>query len=125
MLARAALWAKQYEKAFRFSRMVGGDPAKGEVYGFSAFDGQRGTLALRNPSDTSRHLQSTLSELLLLPESLRDRALRLHGVYGQTKALEGTRRASAPLGIDLLGLEISVFEVELEKSDRIGLTYLR
>jgi hypothetical protein len=114
LLARTALWAKQHEQAFRFSRMVGGDPAQGEVYGFSAFDGQRGTLALRNPSDRSQPIQSTLSELLLLPESLRDRTLRLHGVYGQTKALEGTHRASAPFGIDLPGLEISVFEVELD-----------
>jgi len=114
MLAQSAQWAKRHEKAFQFSRMVGGDPAQGEVYGFSAFDGQRGTLALRNPSDASQPFQGTLAKLLLLPEAVHDRTFRLHGVYGRTKALEGTRRAFAPLGIDLPALEIAVFEVALE-----------
>ena len=50
LLAQAAKWAKAHEKVFRFGRMIGGDPRKGEVYGFAAFDAGAGTLALRNPS---------------------------------------------------------------------------
>lgn len=113
MLARSAHWARQHEQVFLFSRMVGGDPGQGEVYGFSAFNGQRGTLALRNPSDRPQSFQGSLTELLRLPGVAQKRRYRLDAVYGKTEALVGTHSASAPLRIDLPALEIAVFEVRL------------
>lgn len=112
LLARAALWAKGHEKLFRWSRMIGGDPRQGEIYGFSAFDAGSGTLALRNPSDEPRSLESSLAELLDLPTRQRARSYRLHSVHGATRSLEGERPATAPLRVELPALNIAVFEVE-------------
>jgi len=113
LLTRAANWARQHDKTFRFSRMFGGDPASGEVYGFSAFDGQRGTLALRNPSDGARTLKGTLAEWLRLPPHRRG-TLQLRPVYGETATLAGPHQARDSLEIQLPALEIALFEVENE-----------
>jgi len=115
LLARAALWAKKHEKAFRWSRMVGGDPRKGEIYGFAALDEGMGTLALRNPSAQSRTLESSLADLLDLPVRARAHSYRLHGVYGATQSLEGERPATAPLRVNLPALGIAVLEVEKQE----------
>ena len=113
-LARAARWAKQHEKTFRFSRMIGGDPARDDMYGFSAFDGQRGVLAMRNPSDEPRVLEKTLADWLLLPDRARVRDVRVRGVYGKTGSLDGSHPATAPRRIELAPFQIAVFEVQLE-----------
>ena len=114
LLARAAHWAKQHEKLFRFGRMIGGDPAREEVYGFSAFDGQRGTLALRNPSDQVRSMQGTLAEWLVLPPSSHPGTLELRPVYGETTSLAGTHPANEPLKIELPALQVAIFDVEMK-----------
>jgi len=49
-LAEAIGWARARADVLRDTHWVGGDPAKGEVYGFAALEGPRGTLVLRNPS---------------------------------------------------------------------------
>jgi hypothetical protein len=118
MLARAARWARGHEQLFRFSRMAGGDPRRGEVYGFAAYDTGRGTLALRNPSAERRALESSLAELLELPAADRSRSFELRGVFGETAALAGRRRAAAPLRVELPPLEIAVFEVERHRPPR-------
>jgi hypothetical protein len=112
VLARVGRWAKSHERVFQYSRMVGGDPARGEIYGFSAFDKVGGTLALRNPSAEARRLDSTLAELLDLPEAARSRSFRLHGVFGEARALAGVHRAGAPLSISLPPLAIVVVEFD-------------
>jgi hypothetical protein len=116
-LAKAARWAKQYEATFRFSRMIGGDPGQGEMYGFSAFDGRRGVLAIRNPSDQPGVFEGSLAQWLLLPDAARDRAFDLHGVHGHVRTLEGSHSAMKPLRIELPALDIAVFEVRPEVLD--------
>jgi len=111
-LARAAKWAKGHEKVFRWSRMIGGDPGKGEVYGFAAFDGGAGTLALRNPTDKAQTFEASLADALDLPAATRSRSLRLRSVYGATQSLEGDHAATARLRVQLPPLAIAVFEVE-------------
>jgi hypothetical protein len=112
LLARAAKWAKGQERVFRFSRMIGGDPRKGEVYGFAAFDAGAGTLALRNPSDQPRLFDGVLADLLDLSDAERLRACQLRGLFGATKPLEGRRPATDPLRIELPAFAVAVFEVD-------------
>ena len=84
--------------------MIGGDPKKGEVYGFAAFDAGAGTLALRNPSDKPRRFEGRLADLLDLSDAERRRAYQLRGVFGATKPLEGRRSAT-----DILRIELPAF----------------
>jgi hypothetical protein len=111
LMAKVANWARRHEAAFRFSRMIGGDPGKGEAYGFAAFDGQSGTLALRNPSDQPRSIRGNLADWLDMPPAARARQYNLKGVYGATQKLEGAHAADALLQLELAPFEIAVFEV--------------
>ena len=50
VLAEALAWARQHRRVLARSRMVLGDPAAGEVYGFASRRGDEAVLCLRNPS---------------------------------------------------------------------------
>jgi hypothetical protein len=115
LLARVARWAIEHEQVFCFSQMVGGDPRRGEIYGFSAFHEGTGTLALRNPSAEPRALTSSLADLLGLPKAGRGRSIQLTGVFGQTQPLAGVHPADNLLRIELPPLNIAVFEVKTPK----------
>ena len=118
ILARAVRWAKNHDQLFRWSRMIGGDVGRGEVYGFSAFDEGRGVLALRNPSAVPQELRSTLSSLLELPGSAHSRSFKLRGVFGEVGAFEGIHPANAQFRIEFPPLAIAVLEVELAGNPR-------
>ncbi len=111
MLTRAALWARKHERTFRTSRMIGGDPAKGRIYGFAAYDAGAGTLALRNPSAEGGSFQGSLAELLELPNSDLERTFLVTGVFGRSEALAGKRAGRAPLALTLGPFEIAIVEL--------------
>jgi hypothetical protein len=113
LLAKAASWARAREMLFRWSRMAGGDPGRGEVYGFAAFDEGKGTLALRNPGAEVKSIESTLAALLEVPERFREAHFLLKGVFGETWSLEGIRAASSRLQLELPPLAIAVLDVEV------------
>ncbi|MCR4926270.1 MAG: hypothetical protein K5917_08280 [Clostridiales bacterium] len=52
--AQVISWAKANQKILENSKMIGGIPSYGEVYGYSAWKGTEGIVALRNPSDFSQ-----------------------------------------------------------------------
>ena len=64
VLADALAWARSRQHVLARSRMVLGDPAAGEVYGFVARRGDEGTVCLRNPSDRPQPLELDLAGLL-------------------------------------------------------------
>jgi hypothetical protein len=49
ILANLLTWAERWDSHLASSRFVGGDPAKGEVYGYMSMENERATLVLRNP----------------------------------------------------------------------------
>jgi len=53
-VGRALAWARDHQRVLARSRMVGGHPADGEVYGFVSRHRGRAVLALRNPGALSR-----------------------------------------------------------------------
>ncbi|HEV3401385.1 MAG TPA: hypothetical protein VG078_06145, partial [Acidimicrobiales bacterium] len=61
--ARALLWARERQHVLARSRMVGGNPVAGEVYGFVSRRGPEAVVALRNPASTAQTFRLTLSEL--------------------------------------------------------------
>jgi hypothetical protein len=113
-LERAARWARGHERLFRVSRMVGGDPRQGGVYGCAAFESGAGVLALRNPTAKPAALERALSNLLALPRGVSRRTYRLTGVHGDTKALEGVHQGRATLKVELAPLAIVVLEAREE-----------
>ena len=66
-LAAAANWARARADTLRDSHWIGGDPARGEIYGWASWSPQRAVIALRNPSGHSQSLALDLAAALELP----------------------------------------------------------
>jgi hypothetical protein len=66
-LAQAAKWARTRAAVLRDSHWIGGDPARGEVYGWAAWAPGRAVLALRNPSGRAQSVALALGSALELP----------------------------------------------------------
>ncbi|MBS0462686.1 MAG: enterotoxin [Proteobacteria bacterium] len=67
LLATAAKWARERADVLRDSHWIGGDPARGQVYGWASWSPQRAVLALRNPSAQAQSLHLDLAAALELP----------------------------------------------------------
>ena len=66
-LAEAAKWARANAETLKDTHWVGGDPAKGEVYGWAAWSEDAAILTLRNPSDRAQTLGLDIGKALELP----------------------------------------------------------
>jgi hypothetical protein len=66
-LARSAKWARERAEVLRDSHWIGGDPARGEVYGWAAWSPGRAVIALRNPSNQARTFSLDVGSALELP----------------------------------------------------------
>ena len=66
-LAAAARWARERAPILRDSEWIGGDPARGNIYGWASWSPQRAVIALRNPAGHAQSLQLDLSAALELP----------------------------------------------------------
>ena len=66
-LAEAAKWARANAETLKDTHWVGGDPLKGEVYGWAAWSKDAAILTLRNPSDQAQTLELDIGQALELP----------------------------------------------------------
>ena len=91
------------------SHWIGGDPSKGEIYGFASWNPNDGTLMLRNPSSKPVDFSFSLSELLELPK-------KFEGKYSlfnvRTESEEGTFNSSKKGKIHLSAFEVKVMNVK-------------
>ncbi len=66
-LAAAARWARAHAATLRDSHWIGGDPARGEVYGWASWSPDCAIVALRNPDTRPRKFTLDLVRALELP----------------------------------------------------------
>jgi hypothetical protein len=66
-LAEAAKWARENAETLKDTHWIGGDPAKGDVYGWAAWSKDAAILTLRNPSDKAQTLGLDIGKALELP----------------------------------------------------------
>jgi hypothetical protein len=71
-LAEASHWAKENEAVLADVHWVGGDPAKGEVYGFAAWSPEKAVLSLRNPSVVSQIFEVNVAKIFEIPGRVSD-----------------------------------------------------
>jgi hypothetical protein len=67
-LAEAAKWSRANMETLRDVHWVGGDPTKGECYGYAAWSQQKGILTLRNPSDEPMSIELDPAKAFELPD---------------------------------------------------------
>lgn len=116
VLAEGLHWAREVFPCFTRTRMHGGDPKQGEVYGYTGWTPEMGYVSLHNPS----HQEQTYSFKL-------DRAFGLHpdsGAYQVSSPLDGSAEGlPSPIGfgkrvsIDLAPGEIRIIHFDRETRD--------
>lgn len=84
VLAEGLQWAYEVFPTFGRVRMHGGNPGKGEVYGYAAWRDGRGYLSVHNPSDKAQSYTVTLDRAFGVP--------RGGGTYHVSSPLEGSAR---------------------------------
>ena len=89
---------------------IGGDPARGEVYGYAAWSPCKAILVLRNPSDKSATFSANANRIFELPAGAPSRfAMRSPWQEDRIRpeiTLEGAR----PSTVDLNPFEVLVLE---------------
>lgn len=69
-LAESAKWSRINTDVLADTHWVGGDPGKGEVYGWAAWSKRKGILSLRNPSDQPAAIALDIAEAFELPDGV-------------------------------------------------------
>ena len=70
-LAKASSWARDNERVMADIHWIGGDPAKGEVYGYAAWSPEKAVLMLRNPSKEAKSFQVNVKDIFELPSYIK------------------------------------------------------
>jgi hypothetical protein len=112
VIAAAARWARERASILRDSHWVGGDPARGEVYGWASWAPTGAVLALRNPSSTPRRITIDPSVVFELP---RDAAHRFRIVPRHGASPTGSRLLDRPRTILLAPYAVLVWDLAPER----------
>jgi len=113
VLTEGLRWANERFPAFARVRMHGGNPAAGEVYGYTAWNRTNGYISLHNPSDQPRSYSMKLDRAFgLLPPG---------GTFHLSSPLAGSLRGlpeNCRFG-DSLTLELSPHEIRILDFDAL------
>ncbi|MFO0585465.1 MAG: enterotoxin [Anaeromyxobacter sp.] len=98
LLAAAARWARARADVLRDSHWVGGDPARGEPYGWASWSPERAVVALRNPGPGPATYTLDAAAALELPPGAA-RQFKATAVFGRAppKAVHADRPVRVPL----------------------------
>jgi len=67
-LAEGATWSRDNADVLVDTHWIGGDPIKGEVYGWASWSRRKGIIGLRNPSDKPGRIALDIGNAFELPE---------------------------------------------------------
>jgi hypothetical protein len=108
-MGEAMHWARDRFPILASTEMIGGDPTKGQPYGYVHFKGSRGILALRNPSIEAKKLQVELSSSAGLDPKAS--SLVLERNYPSRWISPKLFRTGDKVEIPLEGYETAIYEV--------------
>jgi hypothetical protein len=66
----AANWSKAHQKQLADVHWVGGDPAKGQAYGYAGWADKKGVLTLRNPTALPKSITINVKQVFEIPAGL-------------------------------------------------------
>ncbi len=110
-LADAAKWARANMDVLVDTHWVGGDPGKGEVYGWASWSPRKGILVLRNPDDKPAQITADVAQVFELPPQ----AAKVYGAVGLWNKGGGAPlqlRVGEPHTFTLQPFEVFVTEVK-------------
>jgi hypothetical protein len=80
-LAEAAKWARANAYVLKDTHWVGGDPGKGEIYGWASWSPGKAILTWRNPGNQSASFTTDAAGLFELPSSETGEIFHLHSPW--------------------------------------------
>lgn len=82
VLAETAKWSRANAAILKDTHWIGGDPDKLQIYGWAAWNGNRGILVLRNPSDKPQKISVDVGNAFELPRG----AMRVYSMHSPWKS---------------------------------------
>lgn len=113
-LAEAARWAHANADVLVDAHWVGGDPLKGETYGYAAWNPRKGTLMIRNPDDKPQPIALDAATVFELPVGA-PRDYNLRSPYKDQRIQSLELKAGAARSVTLDPFEVLVFDTEPER----------
>jgi hypothetical protein len=114
VVAEGAIWARQRSALFADSHWFGGDPGKGQVYGYASWGDGKGVISIRNPTAREQTYCADMADLLEIPMSQRNRIgrLELKEPWSEHAAAEPlSARPQEPLSFTLKAFDQRVYDV--------------
>jgi hypothetical protein len=109
-LAEAAKWSRANANVLVDTHWIGGDPGKGEIYGWASWSPHKAILTLRNPNDQPGTFTSDAADLFELPANAK-RIFRMHSPWKADRdEPDVVIRAGAPCSFRLAPFEVLVLE---------------
>ncbi|HTL73785.1 MAG TPA: enterotoxin [bacterium] len=109
-LAEAAKWSRANADVLVDTHWIGGDPGKGQIYGWASWSPRRGILVLRNPDDKPANFKADVAKLFELTSGAKTEfTLRSPWKADQTQR-SVTLRAGEPHTFKLQPFEVLVLE---------------
>jgi len=109
VLSQSIKWAKASQDVMATTYMIGGNPAKGDTYGYVHFKGDKGLIAVRNPKVTNDTIRFQLKPAYGLNENAAN--LVVEQIYPYRRILPEIYSAGGRLAIPLDGFETALFNV--------------
>ncbi|BDS07084.1 hypothetical protein NT6N_21240 [Oceaniferula spumae] len=126
VLAEGLLWVHDIFPTFKHSRMHGGRPKKGEVYGYTAWLKERGFVSIHNPSNKEQTYTLTLDRKFgLTPDSKETSYLLSSPISDSLEGLKKQYRHGDTISVDLKPGEIRILNFDTEPRDWKQLTDLQ
>jgi hypothetical protein len=110
VLAEAAKWSRENADVLVDTHWIGGDPAKGEVYGWASWCPRKGILALRNPKDAPGRLAIDIGKAFELPRGAAQRYSLKSPWASDAATAELTLSAGAEHTFEVKPFEVLVFD---------------
>lgn len=110
VLAEAARWSRSRAEVLVDTHWIGGDPGRGEAYGYASWCPRQGVVMLRNPSDQPRTFTLDPADAFELPAGA-PATYRLASPWSDEAARPALHaRAGTALAIPLEPFEIRVYD---------------
>lgn len=114
-LASAAKWARENEAVMTDIHWVGGDPGKGEVYGFAAWSVVKAVLSLRNPTGVSKTYTVNVSRDFDLPSGINDNYIFIDVKASVATGEKKVSAAGKEFIVTLQPFEVKIFDAEHQR----------
>jgi hypothetical protein len=108
-LAAAAKWSASHSHTLVDTHWIGGDPSKGQAYGWAAWSGEGAVMTLRNPTAEEQTIEVSAEKAFELPAGVSQN-YHLTAAYSDQRVKEIDLSGKTKVTITLKPYEVLVFD---------------